>query len=110
MCGSNKMEVISFLISELWSEMHCKCGMQLYEKRQCFYVVTVNFNVSVYYHVTLNGHMFLKVSKDKDSGCEAETYIVSIDRKTTRKLKNSYQTVHSDVFLYFTDLPVSSSL
>ena len=31
----------------------------------------------------------LKVSKDKDSSCEAVTYIVSIDRKTSRKLKKT---------------------
>ena len=47
-------------------------------------------------------------------------YIVSIDRKTTAYriefyeivlfLKNMYQADYSNVFPYFTDLPVSSSL
>ena len=46
------MEVIGYLVPELWSETHHGCGMQVFEKTQCFYIVTVNCNVSVYYRVT----------------------------------------------------------
>ena len=46
------MEAISCLVPELQSEMRSGCRMQLFEKTQCFYVATVNFNVSVYYRVT----------------------------------------------------------
>ena len=45
------MEAIGCLVPELWSETHRRRGMQVFEKTQCFYVVTVNCNVSVYYHV-----------------------------------------------------------
>ena len=37
---------------KLRSEMHRRRRMQVFEKRQCIYVVTVNCNVSVYYRVT----------------------------------------------------------
>ena len=43
---------MSCLVPELRSEMHPGQGMQVFEKTQCFYVVTVNCNVSVYYRVT----------------------------------------------------------
>ena len=55
----------------------------------------------------------------KDSGCESRAYIVSIGRKTTVYRQeageivffgNAYHDVHSNAFLYFADLPVSSSL
>ena len=46
------MEAIICLVPELQSKMHSRCGMQLFEKTQCFYVATVNSNVSVYYSVT----------------------------------------------------------
>ena len=42
------MEAISYLVPELQNEMRSGCGTQLFEKTQCFYVATVNFNVSVY--------------------------------------------------------------
>ena len=42
------MEAIGYLVPELQSEMHSGCRTQLFEKKQCFYVATVNFNVSVY--------------------------------------------------------------
>ena len=45
------MEVIGCLVPELQSEMRGGCGMQLFEKTQCFHVGTVNFNVSIYYCV-----------------------------------------------------------
>ena len=46
------MEPIGCLVPELQSEMCSGCGTQLFEETQCFYVATVNFNVSVYYRVT----------------------------------------------------------
>ena len=46
------MEAIGCLVPELQGEMRSGCGTQLFEKTQCFYVTTVNFNVSVYYRVT----------------------------------------------------------
>ena len=39
-------------VPELQSKMRSGCGMQFFEKAQCFYVATVNFNVFVYYRVT----------------------------------------------------------
>ena len=42
---------VILLVPELQSEMRSGYGTQLFEKTQCFYVATVNFNVSVYYHV-----------------------------------------------------------
>ena len=48
------MEAIGCLVPELRSETHRGCGTQVFEKTQCFYVVTVNCNVSVYYRVTEN--------------------------------------------------------
>ena len=47
-----KMETIGCLVPELRSETHRRRGTQVFEKTQCFYVVTVNCNVSVYYRVT----------------------------------------------------------
>jgi len=46
------MEAIDCLVPELRSEMHHGRRTQVFEKTQCFYVVTVNCNVSVYYRVT----------------------------------------------------------
>ena len=55
----------------------------------------------------------------KHSGCESRADKVSIDRKTTvyrleaceiALFENVYQAAHSNVFPYFTDLPVSSTL
>ena len=43
---------IGLLVPELQSEKHRGCGTQLFEKMQCFYIATVNFNVSVYYCAT----------------------------------------------------------
>ena len=51
LCSSEKMETIGCLVPELWSETHRACGTQVFEKMQCFYVVTVYCNVSVYYRV-----------------------------------------------------------
>ena len=45
------MEAISCLVPELWSKMDCGCGTQPFEKMQHFYVVTINLNASIYYHV-----------------------------------------------------------
>ena len=52
------MEAIGCLVPELQSEMRSGCETQLFEKTQCFYVATANFNVSIYYCVSL------KVGKD----------------------------------------------
>ena len=56
LCCSEKIEAIGCLVPELQSEKHRRLGTQLFEKAQCFYVATVNFNVSVYYRVQ---HMLL---------------------------------------------------
>ena len=50
--AEKKMEAIGCLVPELQSEMRSGCGTQRFEKMQCFYVATVNFNVFVYYRVT----------------------------------------------------------
>ena len=53
---------------------------------------------------------------EKTAVVKAEAYIVSIDKKENWKLvklpflQTRALAVHSNVFLYFTDLPVSSSL
>ena len=46
------MEAIGSLVPELQSETHRGRGTQVFEKTQCFYVVAVNCNVSVYHRVT----------------------------------------------------------
>ena len=46
------MEVIGCLVPKLQSETHHGCGLQVFEKMQRFYVVTVSCNVSIYYRVT----------------------------------------------------------
>ena len=46
------MEAIGCLVPKLQSAMRSRCGTQLFEKMQCFYVATVNFNVTIYYRVT----------------------------------------------------------
>ena len=45
------MEAIGCLAPELQSEMCRGCRTQRFEKTQCLYADTVNFNVSAYYHV-----------------------------------------------------------
>ena len=39
MFSSEKMEAISCLIPELRNETHRECGMQHFEKTQCFYLL-----------------------------------------------------------------------
>ena len=60
------MEAIACLVPKLQSEMRSGCGTQLSEKTQCFYVATVNYNVSVYYQIYTCSckKSSLKVSKD----------------------------------------------
>ena len=45
-----------------------------FQKMQCFYIITVNFNVSIYYRVVQNWRVLVKgsskIGKDKDSGGE----------------------------------------
>ena len=48
-----KTQVIGCLVPELWSEMPCGRGKQLFKETQCLYVVTENFNVSVYYQYSM---------------------------------------------------------
>ena len=36
LCNNVTTEVIGCLVPELWSEMHCGRGLQLFEKKQCF--------------------------------------------------------------------------
>ena len=50
-CAAGKNGSDWLLGSELRSKMGSRCEMQLFENTR-FYVATVNFNVSVYYHVT----------------------------------------------------------
>ena len=89
----------------------------------CFYVAMVNFNVSVYYRVTEIYTCSCKKSRQRQLGktavVNAGAYIVSMDRKTTvygleagkiTFFEKRVQAVHSNVFPYFTALPVSSSL
>ena len=42
-----RMEAISYLIPKLLSKMYYGCGMQLFEKMQCFYVVTVKAAITI---------------------------------------------------------------
>ena len=50
--------------------------MQVFEKMQCFYVVTVNRNVSVYYTSRQR-------QLERTAVVKVGAYIVSIDKKTT---------------------------
>ena len=117
------MEAIGCLVPELQSEMRSGCGMQLFEKTQCFYVATI----SLY---TIVSRKFTRVlvkkqleSRQRQLGktavVKAGAYIVSMDRKTTvygleagkiAFFEKRVQAVHSNAFPYFTGLPVSSSL
>ena len=62
--------------------------MQLLETTQYFYVVTVNFNVSVYYCVLTRAFVKRQLKSqqrqlEKTAVVKAGAYIVCIDRKTT---------------------------
>ena len=101
------MEAIGCLVPELWSKKHRGHGTQLFEKMQCFYVSTINFNVSVYYRGYVKSTRVLVKKLEswqrqmgKTTVIKAGAYIMSIDRKTTvyrleacesRFLKNMYQ-------------------
>ena len=61
------MEAIDCLVPELWSEMDCGCGTQPFEKMQCFYVVTINLNASIYYHVTYIKETYAFVKRQLES-------------------------------------------
>ena len=121
------MEMISCLVPELRSETHHGCGMQVFEKTQCFYVVTVNCNVFVILSCCVKSTRVLVKRQleswqrqlEKTAVVKVGSYIVSIDKKTTvYKLEACEITffemralaVHSNPLPYFTDLPVSSSL
>ena len=64
-------------------------------------------------HVLVKAVRISAKTVGKDSSCESG---VSIDRKTTiyrlklRFFEKEYQAIHSNAFLHFTDLPVSSTL
>ena len=114
------MKAISCLVPELQSET------QLFWKTQCFYVATVN-SMSPY-TIVLRKFTRVLVKKQLESWqrqlgkaavIKAGAYIVSMDRKTTiYRLEASkiaffekrVQAVPSNMFPYFTGLPVSSSL
>ena len=61
--------MIGCLVPELKSEMRRGCRMQLFEKTQCLYVATVNFNVSVYNRVTYT-YKFTRVLVEKQLGSQ----------------------------------------
>ena len=116
--AKKKMEAIGFLVPKLQSELRSEFGTQLFEKTQCFYVATVNFNVSVYYFVTKIYTCSCKKAAWKSAKTVGKTvgaYIVSMDRKTTvygqdaGKIaffwKKNVQAGHSNMFPYFTGLP-----
>ena len=83
------MEAITYLVPKLQSEIHSGCGTQLFEKTQCFYVATVNFNVPY----TIVSRKFACVFVKKAAWKLAKTanttvvkvgsHIVSMDRKTS---------------------------
>ena len=118
------MEVISCLVLELQSEMRSGCRTQLFEKTRCFYVATVNFDVSDTIVLRKFTHVLVKKKQlgswQKQLGkTDAGAYIVSMDRKTTIYgleagkivfFEKRVQTVCSNMFPYFTGLSVSSSL
>ena len=117
------MEAIGCLVPELWSEKHRGRGMQLFQKMQCFYVATCLGILSCYVKLT---HVVVKKSAckspktvGKDSSCESEGLHCVYRQKDNRiqtgygentSFGNAYHDVHSNVFPYFADLPVSSSL
>ena len=78
------MEVIGCLVPELWSEKHHRCGTQLLENTQCFYVATCLRILSCYVKLTL---VLVKTQLEscqrqleKSVVVKAGAYIVSIDR------------------------------
>ena len=82
------MEAISCLVPELQSEMRSRCGTQLLEKAQCFYVATVNLSPYTivsrkFKHVLVKKQLgSQKRQLGKTAVVKAGAYIVSMDRKT----------------------------
>jgi len=85
------MEAIGCLVPELRSETHRGHGTQVFEKTQCFYIVTVNCKclriLSCYVKLTcvlVKRQLESRQRQlEKTAVVKVETYIVSIDRKTT---------------------------
>ena len=117
------MEAIGCLVPEFRSEKRRGHGTQLFEKTYCFYVATYLRMLSCY--VTLTCVLVKRQLEsrrrrlEKTAVVKVGAYIVSIGRKTTVcRLEageivffgNAYHDVRSNVFPYFADLPVSSSL
>ena len=83
-----EVEVIGCLVPELQIEMHVDAERNF---SQCFYIAKVNFNVSLYYRVTLTYIRVLVKQQlesrrrqlEKTTVVSAGAYIVSMDRKTT---------------------------
>ena len=65
--ASEKMEIIDCLVPKLWSELHHGRRMQFFKRTQCFYVTTVNLNLSIYYIVLRKIDMSLKKGSSKFS-------------------------------------------
>ena len=65
--ASEKMEMIDCLVPKLWSELHRGRRMQFFKRTQCFYVTTVNLNLSIYYIVLRKIDMSLKKGSSKFS-------------------------------------------
>ena len=57
---AKKIEAIGCLVPKLWSGAHCRRGTQVFEKTQCFYVVTVNCNVFVWIKSLLTQIQYLR--------------------------------------------------
>ena len=120
----DKNEVIGCLVPELQSEMRSRCGTQLFEKTQCFYVATVNFNIvsRKFTRVLVKKQLESRqrqLGKTAVVKAGAYMYIVSMDRKTTvygleagkiAFFKKGVQAVHSNAFPHLMGLPVSLSL
>ena len=88
------MEAIGCLVPELQSEMHRRHRTQVFEKTQCFYVVTVNCNVCY-------GKLTRVLVKSQLESWQrqlemtvvvkAGAYIVCIDKKTTVHKQEAYE-------------------
>ena len=114
LCSSEKIEVISYLVPKLWNEMHCGCGMQLFGNLPHTIALckidTCSYKKAAWKSARTDG---------KKEVVKVGGYIVSVDKKTTKYRLEAYeiaffenpcQAVHSNVFPYFPDLPVSSCL
>ena len=112
------MEMIGCLVPELRNKKASQTQNITFEEIQCFYIAMVNFIIVLRKIDTCHCKNSLKVV-GKDSGCESRDLHYVYRQKDNRIWTGSLCIMffeecvpgaYSNTFLYFADLPVSSSL